>query len=299
MYNTPIYFILRAIPTCIALAILLFFHAAAAGGSLEDRTFLWLEYGTKQEETDGSITQLIYINSSSASLKLAELADLTAFYRDGRQKDEKQYYRIPVEQRDGRYFLRINSSSRFLYQVFVTGSRQGEHFTAQTIFPLYADGLDKRGQQTPVLLESEKRNPAIELDRSGNPYRSLMTGQTLRFLYKPVQSSGPGVRAVQINDVRNKTSADLLPDAAGIFSFTPAHDERLDNGGYNEYKELIVYAEETAGNEVYKTSMNLLLRRSYSAHNNLPQGLLLFFLAVTVSIAIVLFRRRSFRYYGG
>ncbi|HML88443.1 MAG TPA: hypothetical protein PKA28_08345 [Methylomusa anaerophila] len=288
----------RNILAGIFLAFLLLVHSAECSGFEDRPAFLWLEYGTKQDERDGSATQTIYITSSAESLTLAELTDLTAFYHDGRQTGEKQYYRIPVEQQDGRYFLRVNTSSRFFYHVVVTGSRQGEHFTAQTTFPLYADGMDKRIEQGRAMAKNTKVFPAIELDLSGNPYRTLMTGQTFRFLYKPVYSPGHAVREMQILDLRNKTSEKLLPDAAGIFSFTPPHDKRLDNGGYNAYKETIVYAEEAVGNEVYKTSMNFLLRRSYLAHNNLTHGLLLFFLAMAVSITVVLFRRRSFRYHG-
>jgi len=277
---------------CVTLLILLFFQASAECRSPEDSAFLWLEYGAKKDETDGSVTQTIYITTTAAVINLAEMKDLSAYYCDGRQTGEKQYYRIPIEQRDGRYFLRVNAASQLLYHVFVTGSCQGEHFVAQTIFPLYADGIDRKRDQD--LLENPKDLPAIELNLAGNPYRTLTTGQAIQLRYK----SGQAVREMQIMDLRNKTSAIILPDAAGGFSFTPSHDKRLDNGGYNEYKEIIVYAEEVIGNEIYKTSMNLLLRRSLTAHNNLAQGVLLFFSVMAVSIAIVLFRRRSFRYNG-
>lgn len=289
----------RNIRAGIFLICLLFVHNAECSGFKDRPAFLWLEYGTKQEETDGSVTQTIHITSSADSLILPEITDLNAFYYDGRQTGEKQYYRIPIERKDGQYFLKVNTSSRLLYYVFVTGSRQREHFTAQITFPLYADGMDKRIKQGQVPAEAGKVFPTIELERTENLYWSLTTGQTLRFLYKAAQPSEHVAQTMQVFDLRNKTSTELLPDAAGIFSFTPPHDKRLDDGGYNEYKEAIVYTEETVGNEVYKTSMNLLLRRSYLAHNNLTHGLLLFFLAVAVSIAIVLFRRRSFRYHGG
>jgi hypothetical protein len=282
---------------CVTLLILLFFQVSAECRSPEDRAFLWLEYGAKKDETDGSVTQTIYITTTAAVINLAEMKDLSAYYCDRRQTGEKQYYRIPIEQRDGRYFLQVNTSSSFLYQVFVTGSFQGENFIAQTIFPLYADGMDKQ-QNKDLTMEKPKAFPAIELNVSGNPFRTLTTGQTIQLRYKPINSSGQAVREMQIMDLRNKTSAIIWPDAAGGFSFTPSHDKRLDNGGYNEYKEIIVYAEEVIGNEIYKTSMNLLLRRSSTAHNNLAQGVLLFFSAMAVSIAIVLFRRRSFRYNG-
>lgn len=279
------------------LTLLLFvcFQGYAESSSFENKEFIWLEYGEKVNETNGSATQTVNIKSSTDSLPIAEIHALTAFYCDRWQTGEKQYYTIPIEQKEGLYFLRVNTSSRFYYQIYVTGSRQGEHFTAQIAFPLYADGIDKNMKKEQVLLDKPEKFPDIEFRSAGNTARP-QTGQTFQLLYKPVNLSNDSVKEIRIIDLNNKSAEQLTPDAAGMFSITPPHDQRLDSGGYDAYKETIVYAEEVVANEVYKTSLNLILRRSSSAHRNLSQGIVFFFFAMMLILAIVLFRRRSFMY---
>ncbi|CQR74413.1 hypothetical protein SOV_25360 [Sporomusa ovata DSM 2662] len=277
----------------IILLLVISFQGCAESSNIEDTAFLWLEYGKKINETNGSVTQTVYLKSSSDSLTIADIKNLTAFYCDGRQKGEKQYYIIPIEQKDGLYFLSVNTSTQFLYHVYVTGTCAQEHFTAQIAFPLYGDGLDKNIKKEPVLLESSKTFTSIDLVSAGN-FPWAQTGQTFQFLYKPIHPSSYPVQEMKLIDIGKKSYEKLMPGDDGRFSFTPPHDQRLDDGGYHEYKEIILYTEEFVGNEVYKTSMNLLLRRSLSAHNNLTLGLCFFFAVMAVISGVVLFRRRSF-----
>ncbi|TWH49194.1 hypothetical protein Salpa_5400 [Sporomusa sp. KB1] len=278
----------------IILLVSICLHGYAKSSNLESAAFLWLEYGKKINEPNGSVTQTVYIKSSNDSLDIADIKDLTAFYCDGREKGEKQYYEIPVEEKNGLYVLRVNTASPFRYYIYVTGTCSGEHFTAQISFLLYANGFADNREKKPALLEKPRPFPFIDL-RSGEGYWP-QTGQTFQFIYTPINQSGDPVKEMKIIDLTNKCSEKLTLDAGGMFSFTPSHDKRLDESGYSEYKEILVYTEELAGNEVYKTSMNLLLHRSLTAHRDLKPGIFLFFATMAASVAIVLLRRRSFTF---
>lgn len=280
----------------IALLLFISFHGGAKCSSFENTAFLWFEYGQKINESNGSVTQTVYINSSDDSLDISEVNDLTAFFCNGeQQQEERQYYFIPIEHKDGRCFIRVNTTSPFRYQIYLTGSCQKQHFTAQIAFPLYADNSHNKQEERPALLETIQPFASIE-QRSRNAYWWPQTGQLFQFRYKSAVSHGNSVNEITIFDTMNNNFEKIIPDAVGVFSFIPHHDKQLDASGNYGYKELIIYAEEPVGDMVYKTSLNYLVHRSFTAHHDLKAGTSLFFITFTVVLAVVFFRRRRFKY---
>ena len=256
---------------------------------------LWLEFGQKSYETDGSATQTVNIKSSDASLNITDIQDLTAFYTDGQQRGERQYYSIPIEQQNGRYFLKVNTASQFRYQIYVTGTRQEERYTAQIFFPLYANSLHKNQEKKQMLPKNIRPFASID-QQSQNAYWWPQTGQPFRFSYNSGDRASAFVNEITIMDMSNNSAEKTIADSVGVFSFTPAHDQRLNNKGNYGYKELLIYAEERVGNTVYKTSMNYLVHRSFTAQRDLKTGTFLFFATMAACLAIVLIRRRRFNY---
>jgi hypothetical protein len=277
----------------VALILLLLLPSLcyAEDGSLSNDGNFWLSYGKRMRETDGSVTQIINLKSNVDAMNIAAVQNLTAFFCDEWQKGEKQYYSVPIEQEAGQYFLRFNTASQFNYHVYVTGTFEDQHLTAQTFFSLYA-GLDKTQDKEKVL--REKPNSFSSFERTARASYWLQTGQTLPFIYKSANPSLYKVNPVQVIDLDHNRMEVISPDSAGRFSFTPPHDQRLDNSGYFAAKEILVYTEEHVAGKVYKTSLTLPVHRSITAHHNRQLGISLFFFTLLASASIVIYRRRRF-----
>lgn len=275
----------------IIFLFFLIFQGSAQGAVPENPTYLWLQYGEKQNERDGSITQTIYLKSSNESFDLAKVKDLRAFYWDGTKKGQRNYYNIPIKEQKNSYYLQVTASSRFVYQIVVTGTYQGEHYKAQIAFPLYTNAFKEKDNKEEIKLENGKLSPFIDFKLTA----LSQTGKPLKFLYKPISPENK-VQEIRVVDLSKNYSEKIFANSEGIFSLVPPHDKNLDNGGSLKYKELIIYAEEMLGNQTYKTSMNILLRRSAAAHRNLGQGVQLFFATMVISLLVILLQRRRFAF---
>jgi hypothetical protein len=264
-----------------------------AANVMDSSAFIWLQNGEQFYETDGSATQIVYIKGSG-SMNSADLRELRAFYCDERSTSEKQYYPIPIEQKDGNYSLRVTTPTRARYLIHVAAKHHEEQLMAQIAVYLYGRGETKKRSKS-ILQPQDITFPSLELRSSGNSMRP-QTGQTLKLTYKSVHPQAGALKEMNVIDLKNKSIENLLPDADGVFVMIPPHDPQLNRSGNAAYKEMIVYVKETAGEKVYKTSMNILLRRSSAAFRNLQHGFFLFFVTLIAVLAMVLYRRRSMPY---
>jgi len=269
------------------------FPYCAGASALAKSSYVWLENGEQYSEDDGSVTQIVYIKSGEG-INIADLQDVNAFYCDERQQGEKKYYKLPVDKREDRYYLRITTPTRARCLVYFTAKQREEQLVAQMSLYLYGRGTPNKKSE-PILLKRPAVVPSLALQSSGNIMRP-QTGQKLQIVYTSADDKTGVLNEMEITDLKIKSTEKLLPNDTGLFVFIPPHDQLLNSGGNSAYKELIVYAEETDGAKVYKTSMNILLRRSSSAFRNMPHGIILFCSTLLATLAAVLYRRRSLPY---
>ncbi|MCP4117727.1 MAG: hypothetical protein GY737_20480 [Desulfobacteraceae bacterium] len=270
------------------------FNAYAEETLLNNESLLWLEYGRQINGKNGAVTQVLYINHGrypKNSVDTANFDELTAFYRVKDQSSNKDaiYYRAEIQKIDGKPALKIKACQTALFEVFVRGTIARQSFLAQTSLIMFGHCSEK-----------EKREPLGRQDEF--PFFSLVspiynywpqTGQTFKFVFNPADSAVADATVMVADGNRIVKKIDLSPLN---FDYTPLHDRKLNQKGYDACKENILFVKQGGGESFCKTAYTLLLHRSRTAFFNLSSGVALFFLTIIVVSSITLIRRRKFKY---
>lgn len=263
--------------------------------------YLWIEYGERIKEKNGSLTQLFSVHygrfpdmKRGASL---EMEGLRAFYslREKDGKGEDVFYPLDIDIDVGKSTIRINSLETDNFTVLVEGKRNfGKvkySYLAKTDFFLFSHSSYKRKKEEPIPYNEIKQRFEI----SANP----------EFSYWP-QTGSPIEITPLFNQVRLKEKAlymfdengdiiDTKTNEKGNYTYIPPEDKGLNWKGETAFKQTIIVAEETRQNTNYVSSYTLQLHRSrFKNHKFLP-GLGIFCGMLASVFLLVVYQRRKFK----
>ena len=277
-----------------------FMPAEGSNASLPDDNFLWIEFGDRVKEKDGSLTQLLnicYGKFSNRQNSLSDTKQLTAFYTM-KQKDNAGndiFYTADIEKKGGINIIEINSVKTNRITVMVTGKnntgRIKKCYLAKTSFVLFGKSADKKRKET--LLSSSKPDCKFDMriapehsywPQTGNPLRIELLFDK-RSLYE---------KKLHVFD-KNLGYSKVNTGKTDCFSYVPPEDKRLNQKSETSYKQTVLAAEETAGGISYRTSYTLLLHRSRYGNMNTRLGTGIFASAMAVVFITVAAGRRTFR----
>ncbi|MBN2041096.1 MAG: hypothetical protein JW864_13720 [Spirochaetes bacterium] len=261
---------------------------------IQSNSYLYFQYDAKGKEADGSAYQVLKIRTNNTAKNLSEFDSIEAYCRKSSRPGKQDYmaYRVPVEKLNNEYYVKIKSGNYSIFDVYVSGNYKNNTYVAQTVFYLFGDGL-KGSTGKPGLVKLPEYLPVFELTESPQNYWP-QTGNEFRFLCRVPEGSGSIKQMIVIID--NKKVSRIFTDRNGKFEYIPAHDIKLNKGGTSSYKEIILLNSINRNGKNYTAAFNLLVHRSRTAFLNVKNGAVLFTVSIIFFTAIVLIKRRTFKY---
>jgi hypothetical protein len=277
--------------TLIVICYSLFFvypaDSAERSGAPEE-TFIWLEYGKQLKKKDGTIIQRFWIRSNGGLGKNKALfppGEMKAVYRVNKEK----CYSLPVRSLNSKAYIEIKGGRPSFFEVCLTASDKGTHYTAETSFYLFGKSGEPAERGDPI--EKPDIFPIVSILSPVYNYWP-QTGQ--EFTFEVNSEAGPG-KTVEIKAVDRGKISNLGPAANGKFIYMPPHDRDLNERGPGAYKGCIIRIKEKRGGRISKRTCTLLLHRSRYAYHDLKPGLYLISgtMAFFLSLVIALRRKKN------
>lgn len=264
-----------------------------AVSSADCPAFLWIAYGPQSKEKDGSLTQRFHIKGPDGYLAGQGDAkmSLSAFYLSRRARGKGPCHRYPaaIKNEAGPPFLDITTGRFSRIELHVSALCGKRSYRAATVLFMFGKSGEQTTQPLPSAPELRPQEPYLHL-RPERGHYWMQTGQTFRFVYLGA-SKGSGVVRV-MEEQRRVGSVEIDPQ--GAFSYTPAHDRKLDRAGPSASKQAVLLVEEPTAQGIVSNTFTLLLHRSRYGHHQLLPGLALFALvALGVLFCVMRKRKRS------
>lgn len=258
--------------------------------SSDEMPLFWLEPTGEVRETDGAVSEKVYLRSRDRAFDFSRVLNLQAFYCDDQEQEQPQYFLLPLEMDETGCFLQVKTRTRYAYHVVMIGEYEGEYLIAQISFRLRA-ALRQPQEEVDGIQGTLPSVPLLVL-----PYFSWpQTGQKFPLTYE-TKGEKSVVSNIQLWDSWTGVSIELQPDDEGIFQFVPAHDQILNQSSSSAVKLLVVSAQSTNGNQLYRNSRTILVHRSNAAYKNLWGGVIFFIIVLGGSILFIAIYRRRERY---
>ena len=249
-------------------------------------SYIWLNQDEPQYEKNGAVTQRVYLNLAGSLPPIGSLQNTLAICTMQTRSREATTYKIPIKQKDDRYYLEIKAEERCRAKLFFTGETDEVVYTAQTMFNLYPSTFAKTGKLDLAVFEEQWKTPFIDIER----VKRVQTGEKTIFKYKADHQSI--ARATLIEQGANKLEP-LTIDAAGMLEYIPKHDASLDKKGNSAYKNMTIYIENN-GDKLYKNTFTFKLYRGYNARRYSSYAIALFAFVTIISVGFIMYRRRRF-----
>jgi hypothetical protein len=268
---------------------------SAAGADNQCPAYLWISYGSKIRQKDGSITQRYHIRTSSPSGLAGDFClDLKAYYRLGSRSAQARGYGlapITCSKGDGTIgSFEINSKTNAHIAVFVVGTCGTMRWMAQASHPLFGHASPD-AQSSPALVDLPTDFARLHLIHARHNFY-MQTGSTYHFSYRGKNGI---TTAPAVYETRERVAELALRPDHGL-AYTPPHDTRLDRSGHYATKEAVVWVTETAAGKCYATTYTLLLHRSINAHLKRLPGIVFFAAAAVATGILVNLRKRRVWY---
>lgn len=284
------------------LATLMFSSAIHIGrdcGAASESDCLWVEFGERIRERDGSLTQLLHIGYGgfpSRRKGLAELRELRAFYRlKGESTDgEIRYREVEVERNGGAGLIKITTYKTSAYAVLVRGKvrqdgRQNVLLASASLVLFPRSFSEGPGAGDAPAEEVEQRfRISVTPEFSYWP----QTGEAVDLLLSFDREAVAG-KMVRVFDESGVT-AKFQTDATGHLTYVPPEDEKLNHQGVAAFKQTVVVSEMKGERTIHLSSHTFLFHRSRFGNRRLLPGMGIFMGTLAGAIALIIWRRRSF-----
>lgn len=291
----------NSIAASVVLFLPLFFMGSTKACALTPGDdYLWIEFGEKSKEKDGSLTLPLRINYGRFPDKkrsVSELDALRVFYTTNEKDTEENavFYEAPIERTGGEYLVRVRSFKTNRFTVLVQGRKSGgettHRYLAKTSFVLFGHSSSEEKEAKAV--PSDKVNRQLEISASPEPSYWPQTGNPVKISLS-FNKGSLGDGGVYIFD-ENKGPIDAKTDGTGNYIYIPPHDKKLNWKGETAFKQTVVVAEETRGNTNYTSSYTLLLHRSRYKNRRLPPGVSIFGVTMVGAFWLVIVKRKRFK----
>ena len=239
--------------------------------------YIWIAYGPRIKEKDGSLTQRFYIQAPDGCLNepRAKKMNLTAFYlsRRARPMGPRLGRPLAIKYNRGAPYLDINTGRFTRIELHVAATCGKQRYRAATVIFMFGKSGKETTNSLPPSPGLRPPQPYIHL-RPDRGHYWMQTGQTFRFVYQG-GGQNPGAARVMENQ---RTMGSVALDPQGAFSYIPPHDPRLDRAEPGAFKQTVLLLTEPTPQGMVASTFTLLLHRSRHGHDHLPAGLALFVL---------------------
>lgn len=300
------------------LCIFAVFFVLAAGvplalaDSLGD-DYIWLEFDEKIKNTDGSITRPLFIWYGQFPDKrgdVRKLSGVEVFYTfgDKNKKKEDIFYKLKIEEKDGKPYALINSNRENWCMVLVSGRKQEDgreyEYLAKTSFFLL--GKNKHAPEIKgIPVEIDKLNKHFDIKVYRERIKELITYSRIRTFPIRVMIAFDGKqfsnRDVSVINEFGELQK-LKTDKSGIFIYNLPRN-RQDFSQKNREKDFeqdIILTSCKAGNVIYIGSYAVLFDFSFVNEGQyahiLWQGMVIFIIFVALTLVYTLILRKKFKF---
>jgi hypothetical protein len=261
--------------------------------------YLWIEFGERIKEKDGSLTLPLEINYGRFPNNRKgdwQLDALRAFYTltEKDDKGNRIFYEAEIEKAKGVYLVRIKSFKTDRFIVLIEGRRTQDeaahYYLAKTSFVLFGHSPLERKKIKPAPSTEINRQFEISIapEFSGWP----QTCNPVRIVPSFNQHQ-LGEKAVSISD-ENQDPIEVKTDEGGNYTYIPPDDKKLNWKGTRAFKQTVIVAEETRGNTNYVSSHTLLLHRNRFKNRSPVLGAGIFWGSVAGILLLVVAKRKRF-----
>jgi len=279
----------------IVAFLLLYFSVGYLAADNLPKDYLWLEYGEREKEKNGSVTQHIFLfyGNKNHKLPLSSLKQLQCSFSNkincNPSKDSLFVFDINIQDSIGH--IRINRFGSHVFNIYATGTRHFDSsffvYSAHSSFTLFGK-MDKANDS---LYKTVAEPKAFPLEIQVFPTYSYWR-ETEKPLTFTLQWNGKQIynQALLIVD-ENTGSTSAKRDSS--YHYLPASDKKIRSGSIVQHKHLILLTQKTNADKTYIATRTLLLHRSRHGFFSLQNGLILFGISLIITFIIIKRRRHD------
>lgn len=259
---------------------------------------LWIEYGVRVREKDGTLTLPLEIKYGVFPGKeqgARDLRDLRVFYgSDGEDPGKRVYYHeVSVEEAGRVYRARIRLSDRVNRFTVRAQARRDEYgvtyrYCAKTSFLLFGRFSSGKNKSRGILPNEVARRLEITLTPEFHYWPEVGNPVTIASVF---DNSPRPYNTIYLFD-ENGVSVELHADKTGSCRYLPPEDAKLNRKGEPAFKQTVMVAQEESGGIKYISSYTLLLHRSRFKNYRLFPGVVVF-LGTAVGVSFLIMSRRK------
>lgn len=263
-----------------------------------DEDFLWIEFTKCIKEKDGAVTlplEIHYGRFPDYKGRIGALDSVRVFYapiKKAREEDAVFYEANIVKKDSGECTVNIQSLKTGSFLVIVNGIKQDAEttysYSAKTSFILFGHSL-----------ANESENDLMSLGEISRQFEMLVTPKVAYWPQTgdPIRIVCSFNRAEVYSNVvyifdEHDGSTKAKTDDAGVCTYVPPHDRKLNWAGDTAFKQTIAVAEEIRGNTNYVSSYTLFFHRSRFQNHRSFLGVGLF-LAATAGFGLAVDKKRK------